>query len=345
MILAIAAILAGPSLASAQLINASFNTPNLDRWMYPFGATPGIEAEARLFGTTTDPVFVTVFDNRDGQMYVKYDTAPTIPAGLDPSRYVITSVRLTLQVSQDDTFIYDNTVDPFGTFLLDPKDPDFEEDTDPGQPIELFGSGYRYGFTPASFAENGPFSFGSPLAKSVRAVYALSYDETGEAVDVSNNVDEHWTPEPWAIGIIDGLAPGSSVPIESLITFDLNLENADVEAYLQDALSDGIVPLTVTSLYKTAMKVGTVPFIYTKENPLVLAEVSSPAKLEITVEILDCIAEDLDCDGDVDGFDLAILLAAWGKCNDPENCPEDLDGNGVVNGFDLAMLLAAWDPS
>jgi hypothetical protein len=50
---------------------------------------------------------------------------------------------------------------------------------------------------------------------------------------------------------------------------------------------------------------------------------------------------DLDGDGDVDGFDLAILLAAWGKCG-PGACPADLDGNGTVNGFDLAILLAAW---
>jgi hypothetical protein len=55
---------------------------------------------------------------------------------------------------------------------------------------------------------------------------------------------------------------------------------------------------------------------------------------------------DLDEDGDVDGFDLAILLAAWGPCRGApapgSSCPTDLDGDGDTDGFDLAILLAAW---
>lgn len=48
---------------------------------------------------------------------------------------------------------------------------------------------------------------------------------------------------------------------------------------------------------------------------------------------------DLDGDGDVDGLDLAALLADWGPC---PGCPADLDGDGDVDGLDLALLLAAW---
>jgi hypothetical protein len=51
---------------------------------------------------------------------------------------------------------------------------------------------------------------------------------------------------------------------------------------------------------------------------------------------------DLDGDDDVDGFDLALLLGAWGGCPAKGACPADFDGNGMVNGFDLAILLAAW---
>ncbi|MGH7290128.1 MAG: hypothetical protein ACREJT_02880 [Myxococcota bacterium] len=45
----------------------------------------------------------------------------------------------------------------------------------------------------------------------------------------------------------------------------------------------------------------------------------------------------------VNGFDLALLLGAWGICPKTGDCPADLDGNGIVNGFDLAILLAAWE--
>ena len=50
---------------------------------------------------------------------------------------------------------------------------------------------------------------------------------------------------------------------------------------------------------------------------------------------------DMDEDGDVDAFDLAQLLGAWGPC---AACPADLDGNGTVGPFDLALLLGNWGP-
>ena len=54
----------------------------------------------------------------------------------------------------------------------------------------------------------------------------------------------------------------------------------------------------------------------------------------------DCPA-DIDCNGDVDPFDLAQLLGNWGPC---PGCPADLDGDGAVGPFDLALLLGAWGP-
>jgi hypothetical protein len=50
-------------------------------------------------------------------------------------------------------------------------------------------------------------------------------------------------------------------------------------------------------------------------------------------------AADLDCDGRVDGGDLAVMLAAWG----PGHGPADLDGSGEVDAEDLAILLGAWE--
>jgi hypothetical protein len=51
---------------------------------------------------------------------------------------------------------------------------------------------------------------------------------------------------------------------------------------------------------------------------------------------------DINKDGDVDGIDLAALLAAWGTCPTRSECIADLDEDGAVDGFDLALLLSAW---
>jgi hypothetical protein len=50
---------------------------------------------------------------------------------------------------------------------------------------------------------------------------------------------------------------------------------------------------------------------------------------------------DLNLDGQVNGTDLAGLLAVWGLPNPPYG---DLDGDGQVGGADLSFLLARWGP-
>ncbi len=60
---------------------------------------------------------------------------------------------------------------------------------------------------------------------------------------------------------------------------------------------------------------------------------------------------DFDSSGDVEAFDLAVLLGAWGPCPEPctegdpgDTCQADLNGDCVVEAFDLALLLGAWGP-
>ena len=52
------------------------------------------------------------------------------------------------------------------------------------------------------------------------------------------------------------------------------------------------------------------------------------------------LAADIDCDGLVNGADLAAVLANWGQGNGPA----DLDGDGLVAGSDLAQVLSNWGP-
>lgn len=58
-------------------------------------------------------------------------------------------------------------------------------------------------------------------------------------------------------------------------------------------------------------------------------------------EIIDAAgpSADFDRDGDVDGNDLGLMLAAWG-CDDPGYA--DLDGDGCVDGRDFGLLLVEW---
>ena len=76
-------------------------------------------------------------------------------------------------------------------------------------------------------------------------------------------------------------------------------------------------------------------------------EVNSPTNFAGetgSVEVGPCNPADLDGDGDVGAFDLALLLGSWGPCTAKGDCPADLDGNGDVGAFDLASLLGAWGP-
>lgn len=55
---------------------------------------------------------------------------------------------------------------------------------------------------------------------------------------------------------------------------------------------------------------------------------------------------DINGDGVVNPFDLALLLGAWGTpaCGGASPCCQDINGDGSVNPFDLALLLGNWGP-
>ncbi len=57
----------------------------------------------------------------------------------------------------------------------------------------------------------------------------------------------------------------------------------------------------------------------------------------------DCPA-DLNHDGQVSAYDLAVLLAGWTGESPCSDCAADLNHDGKVNGDDLTVMLAAWGP-
>ncbi len=90
--------------------------------------------------------------------------------------------------------------------------------------------------------------------------------------------------------------------------------------------------------------------VYFKQ--LVLAKGGSIPGLGTDVlEILGGCPPDFDNDGEVNAFDLAILLGAWGPCPEPctpgepaGTCATDINGDCVTEAFDLAALLGSWGP-
>ncbi|MBX3354696.1 MAG: dockerin type I repeat-containing protein [Phycisphaeraceae bacterium] len=333
-----------PALLLAASASAEVNyqglilTPALDRWMYPFGAQAGAEATISTFGSEPG---APDFDSRDGQMLVRFDTGSLVPAGLGAHRYLVTSLRLTVEFANDLIVEYDPTPDPWQSFL-DPSDPEWVPDPDPGQPVELFGVGFRNGFSLQTFAENSPYTVppNSPLSPSVRNAFALSFNEQGAAIDVSNNPREGFDPKRFSVGLIDGLEPGDLIPVGTVMHFDLDVSDPDIQGYLAKGVDAGRLMFAITSLTFVVQQGGNFPRFYSKENAFVIFGLAQPARLEYQVTILpECIPADLNCDGSVNGADLALLLGTWGPC---VGCAADLNNDGVVNGADLAILLGKW---
>jgi hypothetical protein len=231
--------LAAASLFAAASAPAATFTPSGDRWMYPFNGGAGAETAASLFGAPGD----AMFDDRDGQYLLDFDTSGEIATGAGAANYLITSARLTLTLKpegQQGAWNYDPTYDPYTTYAGG-------TDTDAGRSIELYGVGYRNGFTTATFTESSAFAPPGPPLPGARSAYASDW-AGGIARDVSNNVRSAFDPNPWAVGTIDGLDPGDAPAGGMQVVFELTL-SPDVVAYLQERLNAGEVDLLVTSIF------------------------------------------------------------------------------------------------
>ena len=322
--------------ARADTFDVSFEQPGLDRWMYPFNATPGTRSTFSVFGS--DREVQTQFDARDGQVLLAFDTAPQIPTGEGATGYVITGAEVTLQVANDLVFRLDPTSDPWTCFLPS-NDPRLTADADPGQPIELFGVGFRGGWSASTFQENTVFANAgqSALSPGVRNAFAAQVDAQGALTDASNNPRVGFQAQPFAVGTVPGLAAGALVPMNAVMKFTLDVSDPGVQRYLASALDGGRLFLAVSALTLVQQQGGAFPSFYSKENALVSFGLAQAPRLRLQVETASpCIATDLDCDGRVDFGDIAIALLDFGPC---DACASDVDGSGLVDFGDVAFIL------
>lgn len=334
--MALAALCTGaePMSASGGTVDAAWSAPALDRWMYPFNATPGTRPVISVFGSEPGG---TDFDSRDAQFIIGFSTATQVEPGLGASNYEVLSARVTLEFANDLVVAYDPTPDPWQTFLS-PADPNWQPDADAGQPVELFGCGFRNGWTALTFAENSPFGSGSVLMPSVRNAFAVGANVNGALVDVSNNPRQGFQPTSFAVGQIATLQPGDLIPLGTRMSFDVNVAHPAVQSYLRDSLNAGRLMLVASSLTFVVQQGGNFPAFFAKENPLVSVGLARAAQLALSVRLgPSCSVGDINCDSRVDGTDLTAVLANWGGAG-----ASDLNGDGTTDGFDLTALLSAW---
>lgn len=329
--------------AAAGLVEASNVTPVLDRWVYPFASNPGAETTAYCFTSLGNPGGNT-FDDHDGQFLIGWDTAA---AGVTPgqalNRYRVMSATVTVRVSADQVFKYDPSYDSYKC-LLETSDPDYVADADGYQvtptefaahPVELFVCGYRNGWTQATYLESSPFKpTGTPF-RGTRNVFAATMDANGVVTDVSNNVGFRFESSPIAVGQCAGVTPGALVPLNTDMTFQVDLTSAGTIRYLREGLAAGRVNLMVSSLAQAPQQVLTVPTFYTREGA---AQSPDPAARAPRLTLNVCVGHpaDWDCNGIVSIDDLFFYFNAYFTGN------ADFDANGITSIDDLFGYINAY---
>lgn len=258
-----------------------------DKYMYPFiedsplgsGGRRGSASAFGAYGPIDYPDFD--FDDRDAQFFLDFATDSVVPPGRGASNYRVLGLTVTIVVENHNIFAYDPTFDLLGTYT------GLVADSDPGRPMELYGVGYRSGWTRATFNEDSPFqtepsSSGQANWNRKRNAFALDFGANGLPRDVSNNVQERFEVSPWAVadspGLIDlegnyiesPLSAGSLVPEGRVLRFQVDLTNPHIIAYLQDSLDAGRLHLMVGSLYGTTQDSTDIPRFYTRDHdPLI----------------------------------------------------------------------------
>lgn len=238
---------------AAQPFSVKSSPANLARWMYPFNASPANRPAASTFAAFGS---AGSFDTRDAQFLLGWNTTNHIPAGQGARNYLIRRARVTLTISSGNQYAYSGTLRDYRSYFPT-NDPRYVAQASTGIPVELFGAGFRGGYTAATFQQDTAF-YVNPTGGDYtnRTAYAAGYDTNGVLVDVSNNVGDDGTNEiagafevaPFAVGHSTNVVPGQLMPVGSQLTFDLNLDDPLIYGYVQNALDAGKLNLMASSL-------------------------------------------------------------------------------------------------
>ena len=262
------------------MIEAEWDAPTEDRWNYQFNFTPGRRPKASAFRSVEEGVGV----HRHATFVMRFRTDDQIPAGLAPEAYHLDGVRLDMLTSSGFDVAYDPTYDGAWTHLPS-EDDNALVDQDPGRPIEVFGLGFRDDVVPEEWTETAPFTGGDEDALTV---FPAILDASGLLVDVELAVDFEDPKEsnPLAIGQMENVSPGSLIPADSPMIFEMNLSDPMAVLYLQRGFSQGYLDFAVTSLNGGGQDSRVFPEFHTKDS--LLGE--APA-LSASVTIVDVVPD------------------------------------------------------
>lgn len=250
--IACALILSGPASVFAQPFSIQSAPADIARWMYPFNASPANRATASVFSGFGS---VGSYDTRDAQFLLDWNTSNSIPTGMGARNYLIRRVRVTLTIASGNQYAYTGALRDYRTYFP-ANDPRHLSPTGTNCSVELFGAGFRGGYTALTFPQDGPFESSGAAYYTNRNAYAASFDTNGVLVDVSNNVGDEGTNEiaaafevaPFAVGQTTNVAPGQLMPAGSQLTFDLNLDDPLVYGYVQSGLDNGRLDFVAATL-------------------------------------------------------------------------------------------------
>jgi hypothetical protein len=237
---------------------------------------------------------------------------------------------VTLTIASGNQYVYTATLRDYRTYLPT-NDPRFIPPANDGSPVELYGAGFRGGYTTVTFPQNGPWGVSPEVYYTNRTAYAAGFDTNGVLVDVSNNVGDDETNEisapfeiaPFALGQTTNVVEGQLMPLGSQLTFDLNLDDPLIYSYVQSGLNEGSLTFVASSLLSASFSgPPNYPNFYTSFSPIASAD--QYPLLDIEGEIVRANV-DSDSDGlpdDWENFYFGSL--ASGATN-------DVDGDGVSN--------------
>jgi hypothetical protein len=285
-------------------------------------------------------------------------TATPITAGLTPNRYAVRSVTLTMSMERGGSgeLKYRSTPISNAEVLADA----IANSASTYRPVELYGVGFRSGYTGFGF---GPFAAGPPLFHEADssypaggyATYAIAGASTpccgvadvmnsltgGFSATAPGNTTAPFDAVPWAIGTAP-LAEQATVPDGTAFTFSLDLSNVAARQYVQQSLSKGELGFYLSSWHSTGEfgAGGAFPNWAMKEA----VNLGYPApKLEVVYDIVPPLAGDFDTDGDVDGDDFMLWQCSQGAQVTPF-VGADANGDGRVDGGDLAAWRSHFAP-